>query len=511
MPIQCKLCGKNFDKIIPWQHLKQSHNITGKDYTKHHGSLISDETRALQQARIPHNRGKKVTDPQHLEKIKQAIQAREQKYERGELTRTHNKHTSQTREKISQAVKSYAKHHTQELSQRAQKANETKKLRGTAQGGMSGKTHTLETKQKISQNTQDQRQARKAQTLQNRIDFLNSLNITVLDVSNQIVICECKTCKFIFTRTFANSNPQKMQHEVCPKCRSHSPRHSTAELTIAQWIKDNTQYQVRVGDRSIISPQELDIYIPELNLAIEYCGLYWHSQESGSKDAHYHQQKWKKCQEQNTRLITVFEDEWLTKPQIVLNALRTQLHLQTQKIPARKCKITALSAADARVFFEKNHIHGYAGSNIRLGLQYQDKLVYAMTFSQKNLSRKTCDWEIQRMAGDGESLVQGGASKLFAEFLRRVDPEIVISYADLRWFTGTSYANLGFVLDSITAPGYWYHKPPALTRFHRFSLRKNKDDNQALSEWENRKQQGWDRIWDCGHAKWIWQKNRSAD
>jgi hypothetical protein len=27
--------------------------------------------------------------------------------------------------------------------------------------------------------------------------------------------------------------------------------------------------------------------------------------------------------------------------------------------------------------------------------------------------------------------------------------------------------------------------------------------DESLSEWENMKANGFDRIWDCGHSKWI--------
>jgi hypothetical protein len=73
--------------------------------------------------------------------------------------------------------------------------------------------------------------------------------------------------------------------------------------------------------RNVIPPYELDIFIPEKNLAIEYCGLYWHSDIKGkSKD--YHLNKYTMCMDKGVRLLTVFEDEYLTSSQEVLNRIR---------------------------------------------------------------------------------------------------------------------------------------------------------------------------------------------
>jgi hypothetical protein len=42
------------------------------------------------------------------------------------------------------------------------------------------------------------------------------------------------------------------------------------------------------NSRSIISPKELDFYIPSKQIAIEVNGLYWHSEINGSKPSSYH-------------------------------------------------------------------------------------------------------------------------------------------------------------------------------------------------------------------------------
>ena len=511
MSIRCQLCDAEFPKIIPYQHLQKEHGITGREYSRQYGSTISEETRQLQQKRVPHNRGKKITDPELLAAHRDRIKKREARYQAGEFLRG-KPHSTDTRQKISESVRKYSESNREELSTRAHKAVVTKRSRGYITSGMAGRTHSEETKKKILISTQQHREEIRIQTIENRKQLLESYDIAVIDIDRDTIICECNVCRFHFTRTFTNSNKQKLSqilHNICPKCREKSPLHSRAELEICDWVRNHTTSAVRLGDRSVITPLELDIYIPEKKLAIEYCGLYWHSENTGQKTSAYHQIKWQRCLDQGIKLITIFEDEWIFKKDIVQQMLIRNLGITTNRLAARKCKIIDLDTAQARNFFEKNHIHGYAASKIRLGLLHDDQLVYAMTFSQKNISRKNTEWEIQRMAGSADLIVQGGAGKLFAEFCRRVQPCTVVSYADSKWFTGDSYSNLGFVLEKHTSPGYWYFSLPDVTRIHRFTLRKNAQDNPDLTEWQNRQSQGWDRIWDCGHARWVWNKANS--
>lgn len=59
----------------------------------------------------------------------------------------------------------------------------------------------------------------------------------------------------------------------------------------------------------MIHPYELDIYLPDEEIAIEYCGLFWHCELKQPKKS-YHSTKLQKCNEKGIRLITVFENEW---------------------------------------------------------------------------------------------------------------------------------------------------------------------------------------------------------
>jgi len=89
----------------------------------------------------------------------------------------------------------------------------------------------------------------------------------------------------------------------CPRCQTNRP-----EDFLFDWLKQlGVEFLHR--DRTTLSGIELDFFLPRQRLAVEYCGLYWHSTEYLPAD--YHIKKLDICRRDNIRLITLFEDEFL--------------------------------------------------------------------------------------------------------------------------------------------------------------------------------------------------------
>ena len=143
-----------------------------------------------------------------------------------------------------------------------------------------------------------------------------------------------------------------------------------------------------------------------------------------------------------------------------------------------------------------------------------------MTFSKLRKAlgsnHKEGSWELSRYCTiDGFNCI-GTAGKLFKYFERNYNPLEIISYADRRWSQGNMYYKLGFKLDHISPPNYWYMKTCNYKyRMHRFAFRKNNLKNKLelfnsnLSEWENMKANSYDRIWDCGNLVFKINYNNS--
>jgi G:T-mismatch repair DNA endonuclease (very short patch repair protein) len=294
----------------------------------------------------------------------------------------------------------------------------------------------------------------------------------------------------------------------CCVCGINSHR-SNGEKQVALFL-ENIGISLESNNRSLISPLELDIVIPDKKIAIEYCGLYWHSELMG-KDKNYHLNKLKMCEEKGYRLITIFEDEWINKRRVVESKLSYLLGVSyCRKVYARNCIVCEITYKESSSFCERNHLQGLDVVNsIRLGLFYKNKLVSVMTFVKPSASKGSKKmngifWELSRFCTDTDLIVVGGFSKLLSYFRKNYEWDELFSYVDLRWFTGESYEKIGFNFLHRTKPNYWYSNGTP-NRKHRFALRKKK--NTDLTEIEINTAKGYYRIWDCGNLKYNMKNN----
>lgn len=93
-------------------------------------------------------------------------------------------------------------------------------------------------------------------------------------------------------------------HDVaCPYC--HTIMASHEEKTLLDFIRTIYKGTIIENDRKTICPYELDIYLPEVSLAIEYDGSYWHSQ----KPKDYHLNKTIACEEKGITLLHIISSD----------------------------------------------------------------------------------------------------------------------------------------------------------------------------------------------------------
>ena len=250
-------------------------------------------------------------------------------------------------------------------------------------------------------------------------------------------------------------------------------------------------------------------------LALEFDGLYWHSETAG-KDKNYHISKTQKCEEQGLQLIHIFEDEWISKKDICKSIIGSYLNLTTSKISARKCSIQEISNKEIRSFLETNHLQGYVNASKNIVLIYNDEIVAGMTFGKPRYN-KQIEWELLRLVTKCDTHIIGGTQKLWRYFQKTYQPQSVVSYCDRRWFTGKIYETLGFTKKVNAKPTYWYTDYDM--RFHRSKFTKKLSVKMAsklghpIDELNNLTERqitkdilGLNRIWDCGQDSWIWYK-----
>lgn len=292
--------------------------------------------------------------------------------------------------------------------------------------------------------------------------------------------------------------------------KKHDIRHPR-EIIPEQQLKDfllSNGFNDFEKTRKVIQGFELDLYSPTHKLAIEHCGLYWHSRSF--VDNNYHRNKYLKCKELGIKLITIFEDEWLNKRSIVESRLLHALGKSETIAGARNHKIIELSTATE--FLNQYHIHGSTTSTIKLGAvsKINNQLTAVMTFRKsKDSGAYNTEWEMARFSTNGCN-IPGIAGKLLSHFKKSYSSSI-LSYSDLRWGEGNYLSHLGFIRLEDSAPGYSYFSLNSqnFKRFHRLSYTKKRLlelsnlSSSTLTEYELAKSIQLEQIYDCGNAVWI--------
>ena len=292
-------------------------------------------------------------------------------------------------------------------------------------------------------------------------------------------------------------------------------KNSKSELEILNFLKEKG-LECR-SDRHILNGREIDIFIPEKNIGIEYNGNKWHTEWFAKKDKNYHLFKMEECREKGVGLITIFEDEYELHKEIVLNKLTHILNIgneHTPKLYGRKCQIKEIYSYIAEDFLNVNHIQGFVNSTLFLGAFYNENLVGVMSFTKQADN----NWELTRLATDIKYNCCGVGGKLFNYFIKNYDFNEIKSFADRRWTLDENnniYTKLGFVFHSFTKPNYTYYNANVnrYKRFHKFNFRKDKlvkkysQLNPRMTETEMVKELGYDRIWDCGLIKYVYKKH----
>ena len=267
---------------------------------------------------------------------------------------------------------------------------------------------------------------------------------------------KCKQCHAEFEDDLATTG-----HPRCQVCNPLHPPVSKGEAELYEYVKSilPVETQIIKNDRTVLDGKELDLYVPSKNIAIEFNGLYWHSELRGKKSKNYHLDKTRMCLEKNIHLIHILEDEWVEKREIVCAKL---LHLlgenkKTPAIYARKCEIKIIE--NCAQFLKATHIQGTSPAPIKIGAFYQEKLVAVMTLGKLRLALGNRDaanaiankdtYELLRFSTTGR--ITGIASKLLAFFVKTYCPKKIITFADRRYSWRNSAKLLVFQTGRIEA------------------------------------------------------------
>lgn len=284
---------------------------------------------------------------------------------------------------------------------------------------------------------------------------------------------------------------------------------SKFEQDVLDFIKTFYKEDILQGDTKILYGLELDIVIPKLNLAIECNGEHWHSIDFKHKN--YHKNKTEECESKGIRLLHIWESDWTQKNEIIKSIIKIIFGYVDNKIYARNCTVKEITNKITKEFLNTNHLQGASVSKYRYGLYCKDELVQVITFSslRKAVGHNASpnSYELMRLCSKKNTIIIGGASKLFDYFVKSHKPDYILSFANRDWSVGNVYEKIGFKIKSYTSPGYYYVK--SKRRYHRYQFMKHKLVDQGFdpskTEFEIMSERGYNKVYDTGNIKYEMQ------
>jgi hypothetical protein len=308
----------------------------------------------------------------------------------------------------------------------------------------------------------------------------------------------------------------------CPRCGVNL---SLAENEVYNLVKSLCPDAVQ-RDRKTIAPFELDVAVPSVRIAFEFNGEHWHSvriadRHDKSKTLK-HLSKWKRCHEAGYALFTIWASDWASRRQCVENWIRYKLGKAELLCYARECQVVRIrNSAAISKFYTAFHLQGAPGPGLHYGLEFNGRLVAAMTFTKSSASRKGClgseEYVLSRLAVAGK--VPGAASRLFSAFVKESGAKRVYTYSDNEYAVGSVYTTLGFLKIGEVAPDYrvWHnrlgirHKEAWQRKSIPCRLQELEMDEvyhpetDPRTEYEMEDLAGCRHIWNCGRIKWEWR------
>jgi len=286
----------------------------------------------------------------------------------------------------------------------------------------------------------------------------------------------------------------------CPTCKISKGQREIYEYVQSLGVK------CKSDDRMALDGLEIDVWVPDKNIGIEYHGFAFHVIPpcmGRVLSPGYHREKYERAKKAGIRLVQIAEDEWRDKRPICERIIRYALGFAEKGVGGRNLIIQKIDRGLGNSFLDKNHLQGGC-TGIHYGAYEGTVLVGVMVMS-KPTRQSQYDWELRRYASDYKTR-PGLFSKLFMMFRKQHNPTSVVTFADLRWFSGESYKFGGFTYNGRVAQDYTYIR---LSDTHPRRNHKSRFRKQIfLGEGTERNRTiaaGYSRFYDAGKARWVWE------
>jgi len=318
------------------------------------------------------------------------------------------------------------------------------------------------------------------------------------------ITIKCRKCQTEFQIIW---NDFQQGQGLCPTCYPQYTGFSKPEEDIINFLSSKGIVGLERRNKQLISPFEIDILHKDKKIAIEYCGLWFHSSGQNSPrdlSKNYQLDKLKMCQKLDYDLITIFEDEWILKEEIVKSKLLLffGINSEFERIHARKCQIKEIDFITKKLFLDSYHLQNDKVSTVNLGAFFDDQLVSVMTF----LKLDNDEWQLERYCCQTNYIIPGMFSKLLNFFKINFAWSKINTYADKRWSIGDVYLRNGFERINDTDPNYWYWGKGIKGRAHRLNFTRDKlkdlpNYSESLTEFQIMALNKYSWVYDCGNIR----------
>lgn len=167
------------------------------------------------------------------------------------------------------------------------------------------------------------------QKKQNTILEKNKLKIkNLISYEANIYKIYCEECEKTYKINREQyKNRVKSKLPTCLNCYPISENKSIKEKLLFELIEKNYNGEIITSDRVLLDGKEIDIYLPELKIAFEFNGLYWHSEKFKSRE--YHKNKTEKLLKKEIILYHIWEHEYDEK--MIIKSLSHKLQDKEMK------------------------------------------------------------------------------------------------------------------------------------------------------------------------------------
>jgi hypothetical protein len=292
-----------------------------------------------------------------------------------------------------------------------------------------------------------------------------------------------------------------------PLCLPENRPNNKQQNEIRDWL-NSLGFKFN-NDFTVLENRELDIYDPEQKFAIEFCGIFWHAEDSFSpKLRSYHHDKWRRCKDKGIQLVTIFDDEWRDRNEVCKSLILSKLGIFDRRLQGRKCDVKEISKEEMKSFCGVNHLQGANKlSRVCFGLFHGEDMVGAVDLGNHHRKKESGLVVLTRLCFKPGVNVIGGAGKLFkacVDWCSANGIDKIVSWSDNRYSDGGVYDKMGFIRAGELPPDYYYvdMKNPKCRIGKQSQSKKNSGCPEGMTELQWANSRGLSRIWDCGKIRW---------